>query len=255
MSVIRLFVDHREGKIKEKFQSKYGETPDIQYENLVHGDFQIKVDDQVFFLFERKALPDLEASIKDGRYKNQKASLLSTFTTDQIFYIIEGNLKYQTDPKSASDKMINGSVINTILRDKIAIFQTKNQDETFELIDSCYKRVKSNLADYTTKEEKVVKRQIVTVTNGRIDSPTSCWKYQLCQVPEVSEKTADAIVETWSTSFAFYQDGLTSGTLTLKQKLGDVKTSDANGKKRKISSKAVESIISLMLPPVVENTT
>ena len=65
--------------------------------NLDHGDIMITYDSQVFAIFERKTLSDLAASIKDGRYHNQKKALLESYDTNKLYYIIEGQFDYSTN--------------------------------------------------------------------------------------------------------------------------------------------------------------
>ena len=42
------------------------------------------------WVFERKTLDDLAASIKDGRYREQKSRLLAHYPPHRITYILEG---------------------------------------------------------------------------------------------------------------------------------------------------------------------
>ena len=46
--------------------------PYIIYKNLDLGDIIIEYNDIPLIIIERKTIPDLLASIKDGRYKEQK---------------------------------------------------------------------------------------------------------------------------------------------------------------------------------------
>lgn len=85
-------------------------------------------------LIERKAVADLEASILDGRYREQRARLLSEAASNQAhpIYIIEGDLErghHARLQKSALQKHLT----RLTLRYKIAVFRTASIRETAEL--------------------------------------------------------------------------------------------------------------------------
>ena len=250
-STLILKVDNRELKCKD-----YLTSIPIEYSNLVFGDFQIctknnNQTDEIQFLFERKTLDDLLASIKDGRYKNQKASILTNFDCKQYYYIIEGNLIYNMNPTKVQDKIIHSAIINTQLRDKIGIFFTRNVNETCQLIQCIYNRIKDNPNDYICKkdihkggENVIIEKQICS---KKIKTQNECWKEQLCQIPDISGKTADAILKEYPSMKDFYRTFIDCSKEEAIQKLESIKTIDANGKQRKISSKCVQNIIHYVL--------
>jgi len=84
----KLIIDQRENKIKNLLE----EDENIEYTNLDLGDFVFKIKDEIVLIIERKTVEDLAASIKDGRYREQKSRLLANFSKHQILYIIEGNV-------------------------------------------------------------------------------------------------------------------------------------------------------------------
>ena len=102
---IILKIDNREMKCKDYFNG----LNEIEYSNLVYGDFQLvdKTSNTIYFLFERKTKEDLLASIKDGRYKNQKNSILNAFQHTQYYYIIEGSHQYKNDFKNKDEKILD----------------------------------------------------------------------------------------------------------------------------------------------------
>lgn len=98
------------------------------------------------FIIERKCVQDMVASIKDGRYKEQKIRLLAeahanthsnTNTSSKnryvvIVYIIEGT---PSELRSSGDKtMLLGSIISSTFRDKIIVLRTYSLQETFDLL-------------------------------------------------------------------------------------------------------------------------
>jgi ERCC4-type nuclease len=227
---VALKIDHREGKLKELF----GSAEHISYENLAHGDVQILVDGKVLCCFERKTTEDLMASIKDGRYKNQKKVLFdSGFQPSQIYYIIEGNIRLTT--KSAAQKSLIGAMINTMVRDKICTMITRNLEETHELIGDIFSRVKKEPTKYTSPESA---GQIITMTQAEKVTPEICYRNQLCQIPDVSEKTAAAVMQIFPT--------MRSLILELNAKDAEERLDILKGLKgaggRKISGKAAANV-------------
>jgi ERCC4-type nuclease len=66
----------------------YKDKIDITKAPLDLGDIHIKYND-ILYIFERKTVKDLISSIHDGRYREQKARMLSIYNTIQLSYIIE----------------------------------------------------------------------------------------------------------------------------------------------------------------------
>lgn len=106
------------------------------------------------FIIERKCTHDMVASIKDGRYKEQKIRLLaeSNNTTRNrhiiIAYIIEGT---PTELRSPADKTILlGSLISSTFRDRIAILQTYSLQDTVDLLVRMNERLGKDYADFFT---------------------------------------------------------------------------------------------------------
>ena len=66
----------------------YKDKIEIIKESLDIGDIHIKYND-ILYIFERKTVRDLVSSIHDGRYREQKARMLSIYDKYQLSYIIE----------------------------------------------------------------------------------------------------------------------------------------------------------------------
>lgn len=106
----------------------------IVKQNLLVGDVQILKNgtDIVEYIIERKAGGDLEASIKDGRYKEQKTRLTSLgYDQRRIIFLIENF------PKTSNmEKSLWSSITNSYHRDGFGIFGTKNIAESVKFITS-----------------------------------------------------------------------------------------------------------------------
>jgi ERCC4-type nuclease len=184
-----LKVDHREGKCKEYFDEHKVECT---LENLVYGDFQIcNKEGQILFIFERKTNADLLASIKDGRYKNQKASLFAAFKPSQIYYIIEGQVDFK-ETTVQTKKMLQGAVINMMLRDKIGVFTTKSVEETCSLLLNMFHRVCEEPSKYAIEAQAIHKQEVVETKSS--DDPQKVFKSMLCQLPHLNTTSANELV-------------------------------------------------------------
>lgn len=170
-----------------------------QLENLLIGDIHIRKDEKTIYILERKAKGDLDASIKDGRYKEQKARLIeSGISKKNIIYIIE-NL--QRPPNDSCKKRVWSAICNTQHRDGFTIFPTKNIDETVNylktLADSVTKFTQAsyNESSPPSETEKVVN---INIKKSQI-AKTDWFKYSLTLIPSCSINIATIITEQYPT--------------------------------------------------------
>jgi crossover junction endonuclease MUS81 len=176
-----LIIDNREIKLIELL--KIGQ---IQYvtENLLIGDIIIKhtvsstPGNEITYtlLCERKTLTDMIASIKDGRYKEQKIRLQAELANNissqnklKILYILEG---LQNELRLPQDKtIINGVIISSIFRDGIPIIQTANLQETFNMITRLQERITKNPIEiFTNSDHNITTSNNIISTNAISDS-------------------------------------------------------------------------------------
>jgi ERCC4-type nuclease len=242
-----LKVDHREGKIKELIQPSHPCAhvfSTITYENLEFGDFQIfhPTTKNIHFILERKTLDDLLASVKDGRYTNQKARLLQQFQPSQIIYIIEGLVKWNSSTTDVKQKILQSAVINTLLRDHISVIQTKSVAETFEFVLGLYQRFVADPEKYphhlpSSTTNTTVEEQTIVQTSKDSDA-RHIFRKVLCQIPNMSDKSATAFLEKW-TSFAAMYSALSS--LDTQSQINVLSELKVNG--RKISKRIVENTV------------
>lgn len=225
---LSIIVDNRETKIKDNkvFTELFKDIP-VKFENLTNGDIQILEDNNVLYVFERKTITDLKASIIDGRYRNQKISILEKYDKTQIFYIFEWN-------ESSVDPIVKGAMINTMMRDNICIFKTTNVEDTIILVYDIFKRVSKQDWD----KVKIDKQIISNKDNNTYIS-------MLCQIPGVSTKIANSIQSLFPTMNALVND-LSNKTyqekLNLFKGLCTIDNKDAS-KSRKVSSRTINNII------------
>lgn len=149
-------------------------------------------------LIERKSMRDLEASILDGRYREQKGRLLAACQEfkGQPMYIIEGSLGSATGrlTKKALMKIIH----RLIFHYQIPVMQTGSLQETAELIQALVEQWKE---DPTSLQRTT---DIVKVTDGiHIQKKTNAAdpkQFAICclaQCPGLSVKAAEQLIATF----------------------------------------------------------
>lgn len=194
-----------EDGIRDKVRSESLEIGDVIIHNMV---------------FERKTFADLCASIKDGRYKEQKARLLAHFAPKNITYILEGVSPYIDDTDvfyGIRGSAITSVIVNSMYRDGIHVYHSKNLRDTANWLALVAKKVwarpevftgpsadasaptEDAAASATTHYVHHVKAKSCKIDN--ID-PKTCYILQLCQIPSISQKIACAITEHYGTMYA-----------------------------------------------------
>ena len=130
-----LILDNRENELIKIFRSCFSQ---VFVSQLDVGDIAIcQMKDKsakILAIFERKTVNDMLASLKDGRYKEQKIRLMSNHCQDKtkrIYYILEGDTNSLT---KENDKKFWGAWISTQIRDGIQIIRTANISETVKFL-------------------------------------------------------------------------------------------------------------------------
>lgn len=242
---MNVVIDNREQALKHHFLHN-PETYSISFENIVHGDVNIYLDGAIFLIIERKTLQDLAASIKDGRYKKQKQCVLESHATRSIIYLIEGAFDFSESDTSIggiSKNILLSSIINTLIRDNIKVLVTKDISDTIECIRGVCSRIHKDPSKYrdgaSTSTLPVLKIDKVAAVDR-----TKCFYNQLCQVPGVSGKTAEAITEKYKTLYELVMSLDKANTIVEKTKLlKEIKLETDKGKFRNLSSTVVNNLI------------
>lgn len=193
---------------REHMLIKVAESTRVPYtvKQLDIGDAIIKKKDaeSLLYIVERKTVADLIASIKDGRYKEQKVRLnamIEQGRTQDYFYIIEGYIPPE------HRVLIHGTMISMSLRDNIKIIRTWDIAETFNFIHRVVQRinkdpsefVKLDIAPESTPDTPVAAGDssyllsIKSKKNANI-TPKICQCLALAGVPGISTKSAEIII-------------------------------------------------------------
>ena len=190
-----LILDNREKYIIKLI----GNAPFVETQNLDVGDIHFLIDNELILVIERKTLKDLSSSIKDGRFREQKARL--SVLNCEMLYLIEGfilnklftNL-YQHKLNGIPITTLLGAQTNIMIRDNIKIIRTSCMEETiFYILDICKKLKKSGkILINNTKFNNDYVHSIKLNKKANIDKH-NCLILQLAQIPGVSINMAKAI--------------------------------------------------------------
>jgi crossover junction endonuclease MUS81 len=224
-------IDYRENVLYSSILSFIPNSSQcVQTANLDIGDIEIVGESpsgNIRLIFERKTQNDLIASIKDGRYREQKVRILSQIPAHHCTYIIEGpDLVEINTPNhvwqypNMSKSVYEGAILNTMYRDKMHIIFTKNTQTTAQWIATLYRKVIANPEKFTdiytpsqqpqhqSGGESSQPQQPqsngylshVKAKSKKIENidPTNCYILQLAQVPGVSVKIAQEIAKVYA---------------------------------------------------------
>lgn len=231
--IMNLFIDNREQKlipILPEFTPKQLELGDIIIDSPNH-----KV------IIERKTIADFNASLKDGRYRNQKLRLLEWKNNldenvrKDVIYILE---EKWGDNK---DKAYWGAIINANLRDGIFVIQSDSLMRTCEIAQDISKKIKEG--KFTALEGSKEDIHLEGLSRGDYNTPQNCFLGQLAIIPGVSKTTAKILQTKFSTMKKLILDAesnLTNDDIIPKKRLEFLSEIDLNG--RRLGDKLAEKI-------------
>ncbi len=125
---IRIEIDIRE---PELIRTALSSEVTCTTKSLVVGDYIIYVNNEPRMCIERKTVDDLHASIKDGRFRDQRQRMLETGIP--IVYILEGRLYV--------DKSIQGALENLAIVHNIPVISSVSMQQTVSIIKSLGKKL------------------------------------------------------------------------------------------------------------------
>lgn len=170
--------------------------PDVQTLQLQVGDIWIGKDQPGGLVIERKTTADFEASILDGRYREQRTRLLAYCQEKQArpLYIIEQGLKGKTRTlqPQALQKMLN----RLMLRYGVAVWLTDSLQDTvstIKILEAQYIEDPKVFIAETLSYTDVMHTSKKDNTGDPKVFAIAC----LQQCPGVSVKAASALIETF----------------------------------------------------------
>jgi ERCC4-type nuclease len=176
---ITINIDYREKRIIDTITARLTSQPVAHIStatpNLEVGDIHIlAIGDlgqvQAQLIIERKTLSDMVASVKDGRYKEQKLRLDTTATglphPTRYVYMLEGTS--HTTPKDLPQ--LFGAWISSQFRDDIPVIRTVSVEESCDFImrlcDRMYKNFAELFPQCRNQTSAVTTTKTVTLTGG-----------------------------------------------------------------------------------------
>ncbi len=198
MSSVRILIDKRESALTSFFHSDPAYT--LEPTVLDVGDIHIVQENPPFVLvFERKTLSDLAASIKDGRYKEQKLRMNAYTPAHRITYMVEGGDCFSLgDHAGLQTSVFAGMYVHTMYRDGMHVMYPRNMQETANWIMLVAKKCAANptkfVTDTTTDYVATCKVKTKKISNI---TPHTCYIMQLCQIPGISHRIAQEIASVY----------------------------------------------------------
>lgn len=190
---IEIVVTPGESAIREAFRE--AGVPVVEDEDLPVSDILFRDEKgKILKLFERKAKGDLLASIKDGRYKDQKTRLIATGADRRdIVYIIE---QLKMPKRGTKDhKTVWGSMCNMEHRDGFTVTRTANPNETIDYLLGMV----NSMEKFKAIEDSVTAQDIdVNIKTKKVNAP-DWFKYSLTTINKCSIGIATVIAEEYPT--------------------------------------------------------
>jgi crossover junction endonuclease MUS81 len=230
----------------------------MKTQNLDVGDIIISNEKNDVLIIERKAVSDLIASIKDGRYSEQSFRLNGIeHENHNIIYLIEGSLKSLTTEK----QMAYSSIFSINYYKGFSVYRSENVNETAYIILNMsmklqkektkkpyyplkIKKDKNNEETEENENEDEEEQKYCTVVKKKKNSNITVENFGeivLCQIPSVSSVTAIAIMKEYKTI-----NNLIEKIKENENCLNEITTETSKGQKRKISKACVKNIIQFL---------
>ena len=208
MTKLIVHIDFREKELYD-ILSKTADLPfTVASQNLEVGDIMITTDgDQPLLVLERKTLSDLATSNRDGRYREQRARLLSVKGQGiSIAYIIEIGQGWSNDlnriwPGKVIESTLYSIIIRLQLRYGISVLQTKDTMSTISLIRQLCKMLQedtevflqTNVADATVAAAAYTEALSAQKSaNRNMKRPAAG---MLCSISGVGAKMSESILD------------------------------------------------------------
>jgi ERCC4-type nuclease len=145
---------------------------------------------------ERKTVADLEASILDGRYREQRTRLVATATEAgaRPLYILEG--QWYSGTGRLGPKALKKHVTRLAIRYGIAVIRTDDKVGTKDVIDLLAEQIAAEPTCFVAADAAAVAYTSTVQTKKRDnrEDPAVFASAALQQCPGVSAKIADALV-------------------------------------------------------------
>ncbi len=193
--MIKLLIDARETQLNALLHARdldtYTKHLQMDVMQLDLGDVHICMNERLW-IFERKTVADLMASIKDGRYKEQKARLMSQ--GHDVTYIIEGD-DILSSRNERHQTVLSGAYLHTMYRDNIRVVFTKNVNDTCTFLLTLCSKMIDHPEYFHGGNETHSYAECIKLKSKKIENitPELCYIMQLSQIPTISAVIAKNI--------------------------------------------------------------
>jgi len=151
------------------------------------GDFVFYIDDDPILYIERKTGNDLLASVKDGRYQEQKDRLNQV---EKHLYILG-----HPDPLNHRDQLLPKILVALIARDQQSLLYSNSKEDTVKWLQLIKSKIFQSPKAFITDKNNDVPLQH---PSDRV-IPEAALQNFLCVVPGVSTQTVASIALEYST--------------------------------------------------------
>jgi ERCC4-type nuclease len=148
---MKLVIDCREKELLKQINQQVLFTPpfkkiEVTSENLPIGDILIKDDNNNdLLIIERKTIPDLLSSIKDGRYEEQSYRLNGMeHPNHNIMYLIEGDTNNKKYFQKVDKMMFYSALLSLNYYKGFSVIKTQNLTETAIFICNSLIKIQKN---------------------------------------------------------------------------------------------------------------
>ena len=148
---MKLVIDCREKELLKQINQQVLFTPpfkkiEVASENLPIGDIIIKDDiNNDLLIIERKTIPDLLSSIKDGRYEEQSYRLNGmNHPNHNIMYLIEGDTNNKKYFQKVDKMMFYSALLSLNYYKGFSVIKTQNLTETAVFICNSLIKIQKN---------------------------------------------------------------------------------------------------------------
>lgn len=265
---MKVVVDIREQAFIDILEQKKELHPNIEFEysSLPIGDMIIYYDNSILYVWERKTLSDLLASVKDGRYKEQSHRLIHTCGgSSKVVYLIEGIMNQLN---STDRKIVIGAMTSLMFHKQFHVWRSTHvHDSVDNFLMICQKLLRDThllpkpLPTYINNNDisnnDIELRE--SITNNIISppptplppsysefvkkvkkeniTPENIGEIFLCQIPDISVSSAKALIQCANGNFSQLIDLVNNSP----ESLSNIKI-ECGTKTRKISKKVIERL-------------
>lgn len=236
---MELVVDAREASLLSDLDGfEYATTSS----SLPIGDLLIKNEDRILLLIERKTVSDLVASLRDGRYHQQRKRWLEFMQHDagvRVALFIEGDLM-----TAAMDETLRGSLLNSIFRlqtiHHIIVHHVRNRHAfilSLRLLMKKFEKDPDHLLAAAVATAPAVLDLSPYKKTALVDS-TVVWQSILSLLPGVSKEMAVKIAAVFPALSDFMNDP------DAVARLAEIRISE----KRRLGAKQAQRMVELLRP-------